>query len=69
MATMLLSQNAHENKDAKNFTTLSNLLLLCGGVPVRYESQVAGAIGVAWAGDAKNDHYCAETAIQSIFNP
>ena len=68
-ATMLLSQNAHENKDAKNLTTLSNLLLLGGGVPVRYESQVVGAIGVAGAGGAKNDHYCAETAVQSIFNP
>jgi uncharacterized protein GlcG (DUF336 family) len=53
MATMLLSQNAHENKDAKNLTTLSNLLLLGGGVPVRYESQVVGAIGVAGAGAQK----------------
>ena len=53
MATMLLSQNAHENKDAKNLATLSNLLLLGGGVPVRYESQVVGAIGVAGAGGAK----------------
>lgn len=35
-ATMLLSQNANENKDAKNLTTLSNLLLLGGGLPVRY---------------------------------
>lgn len=68
-ATMLLSQNANENKDAKNLTTLSNLLLLGGGLPVRYENQVVGAIGVAGAGGAKNDHYCAETAVKSIFNP
>lgn len=67
-ATLLLSQNAHENKDAKNLTTLSNLLLLGGGVPVHYENQVVGAIGVAGAGGAKNDHYCAEAAIQSSFN-
>lgn len=67
-ATLLLSQNAHENKDAKNLTTLSNLLLLGGGVPVHYEKQVVGAIGVAGAGGAKNDHYCAEAAIQSSFN-
>lgn len=66
--TLLLSQNAHENKDAKNLTTLSNLLLLGGGVPVHYEKQVVGAIGVAGAGGAKNDHYCAEAAIQSSFN-
>ena len=68
-ATMLLSQNANENKDAKNLTTLSNLLLLGGGLPVSYENQVVGAIGVAGAGGAKNDHYCAETAVKSIFNP
>lgn len=68
-ATMLLSQNANENKDAKNLNTLSNLLLLGGGLPVRYENQVVGAIGVAGAGGAKNDHYCAETAVKSIFNP
>lgn len=68
-ATMLLSQNANENKDAKNLTTLSNLLLLGGGLPVRYENQVVGAIGVAGAGGTKNDHYCAETAVKSIFNP
>jgi len=67
-ATLLLSQNAHENKDARNLTSLSNLLLLGGGVPVRYENQMVGAIGVAGAGGAKNDHYCAENAIQSIFN-
>ena len=69
METLLLSQNVHENKDAKNLTTLSNLLLLGGGIPVRYKNQVVGAIGVAGAGGAKNDHYCAETAVQSIFNP
>lgn len=67
-ATLLLSQNAHENSDAKNLTTLSNLLLLGGGLPVRYENQVVGAIGVAGAGGAKNDQYCAEAAIQSSFN-
>lgn len=67
--TLLLSQNAHENKDTKNLTTLSNLLLLGGGFPVRYENKVVGAIGIAGAGGAKNDHYCAETAVQSIFNP
>jgi uncharacterized protein GlcG (DUF336 family) len=67
-ATLLLSQNAQENSDTKNLTTLSNLLLLGGGLPVRYENQVVGAIGVAGAGGAKNDQYCAEAAIQSSLN-
>jgi len=35
---------------------------------VHYENQVVGAIGVAGAGGAKNDHYCAEAAIQSSLN-
>ncbi|MOA62472.1 hypothetical protein D3C78_1879000 [compost metagenome] len=65
---MLLSQTANENSDAKNLTTLSNLLLLGGGLPIRYENQVVGAIGVAGAGGAKNDNHCAASAIQATLN-
>ncbi|MCY1162606.1 heme-degrading [compost metagenome] len=67
-STMLLSQTANENSDAKNLTTLSNLLLLGGGLPIRYENQVVGAIGVAGAGGAKNDNHCAASAIQATLN-
>lgn len=64
-ATEVLHQRADEQKETKNLTTVSDLLLLGGGVPVRYENQVVGAIGVAGAGGAPNDHACAEAAVQS----
>ncbi|EEY78705.1 hypothetical protein HMPREF0012_01574 [Acinetobacter calcoaceticus RUH2202] len=43
-STLVLSQNSNQNPDAKNLTTVANLLLLGGGVPVRFENQVIGAI-------------------------
>ncbi|WP_171354957.1 heme-binding protein, partial [Acinetobacter baumannii] len=52
---------------AKNLTTVANLLLLGGGVPVRFENQVIGAIGVAGAGGAQNDNQCASKAIETVF--
>ncbi len=67
-ATLALSQTANSNPDAKNLTTVSKLLLLGGGLPIRYQNQVVGAIGVAGAGGAKNDDYCATSAIQILKN-
>lgn len=64
--TLILSQNAHENSDAKNLTTVSSLLLLGGGAPIFYQKQLVGAIGVAGAGGAKNDHLCAVSAIEAV---
>ncbi len=66
--TLALSQTANSNPDAKNLTTVSKLLLLGGGLPIRYQNQVVGAIGVAGAGGAKNDDYCATSAIQILKN-
>ncbi|ENU26798.1 heme-binding protein [Acinetobacter modestus] len=61
-------QTANSNPDAKNLTNVSKLLLLGGGLPIRYQNQVVGAIGVAGAGGAKNDDYCATSAIQILKN-
>ncbi|MCT9479004.1 heme-binding protein, partial [Acinetobacter baumannii] len=66
-STLVLSQNSNQNPDAKNLTTVANLLLLGGGVPVRFENQVIGAIGVAGAGGAQNDNQCASKAIETVF--
>lgn len=41
--------------------------MLGGGVPVRFENQVIGAIGVAGAGGAQNDNQCASKAIETVF--
>ncbi|GLG81828.1 hypothetical protein ACSO1_03490 [Acinetobacter calcoaceticus] len=67
-STLVLSQSSNQNPDAKNLTTLANLLLLGGGLPVHFENQVIGAIGVAGAGGAQNDNQCASKAIKTIFH-
>lgn len=62
-STRLLAERARANPDAQNLNTLDELLLLGGGVPLTFEGQVIGAIGVAGAGGAANDEGCAVAAI------
>ncbi|MGY4534513.1 uncharacterized protein GlcG (DUF336 family) [Pseudomonas sp. TE3786] len=61
--TSTLAERARSNPDATNLTTLNELLLLGGGVPLRVGEQVIGAIGVAGAGGSANDESCAVKAI------
>lgn len=67
MATRQLADNARANPDAANLTTLPELLLLGGGVPLTAGKDVIGAIGVAGAGGAATDEACALDAIERIF--
>ena len=53
--TLLLGRNARANPDTENLANLPELLLLGGGVPLRYQGQVIGAVGVAGGGGAEND--------------
>jgi uncharacterized protein GlcG (DUF336 family) len=62
-STLDLARNAAVEPDARNLATLPELLLLGGGVPLRVQDQVVGAIGVAGGGGALNDHACALAAI------
>ncbi len=62
-ATSTLAERARSNPDAANLTTVSELLLLGGGLPLRVGDQVIGAIGVAGAGGSANDEGCAQKAI------
>lgn len=62
-ATLDLARNAAATPDARNLSTLPELLLLGGGVPLRAAGEVVGAIGVAGGGGAANDHACALAAI------
>lgn len=62
-STLDLARNAAFDPDARNLATLPELLLLGGGVPLRAQDQVVGAIGVAGGGGALNDHACALAAI------
>ncbi len=64
--TRLLAERARRTPDAENLNTLGELLLLGGGVPLMFEGQVIGAIGVAGAGGAANDEGCALAAINKI---
>ena len=70
-ATLELARTAAAAPDARNLSTLPELLLLGGGVPLRAEGQVVGAIGVAGGGGAVNDHACAAAAIaaDAAFDP
>lgn len=65
--TLLLAERARTNPDAANLTTLDELLLLGGGVPVVVDDVVIGALGVAGAGGGETDQACAQSAINSVF--
>jgi uncharacterized protein GlcG (DUF336 family) len=62
-STLELARNAAATPDARNLANLPELLLLGGGVPLRAEGQIVGALGVAGGGGAVNDHACALVAI------
>jgi uncharacterized protein GlcG (DUF336 family) len=61
-ATLLLLRNAEANPDTKNLNTLPELLLLSGGVPLWYQGNVIGSIGVAGGGSPENDDSIARSA-------
>jgi uncharacterized protein GlcG (DUF336 family) len=65
-STRLLAERARATPDAENLNTLDELLLLGGGVPLTFDGQVIGAIGVAGAGGAANDERCALAAIDTV---
>jgi uncharacterized protein GlcG (DUF336 family) len=67
-ATRLLTERARSNPETENLNTVSELLLLGGGVPLLIDGEVIGAIGVAGAGGAAFDEGCALTAMSQIFN-
>lgn len=53
--TLLLGRKARANPDTQNLANLPELLLLGGGVPLFYQGQVIGAVGVSGGGGAEND--------------
>ena len=64
--TYTLAVAARGNPDMSNLTTLPELLLLGGGLPLMAQGQVVGAIGVAGGGGAQQDRACAQAALSSI---
>ena len=64
--TQLLASNARANLDAANLTTLPELLLLGGGLPLTAKGNIVGAIGVAGGGGAPQDRACAQAALAAM---
>jgi uncharacterized protein GlcG (DUF336 family) len=64
VTTLEFMRNAQKNSDSQNLTSLPELLLLGGGVPVVYKSQLLGAVGVAGAGGSIQDDQCAQQGIE-----
>ncbi len=64
--TRLFAERARNNPEAANLTSLGQLLLLGGGVPVYEGKQLVGAIGIAGAGGAEQDEACAVKATESV---
>lgn len=64
--TRLLATNARANVDSNNLNTVSDLLLIGGGVPLKVGNDVIGAIGVGGSGGAVQDESCALKAIAQV---
>ncbi|WP_227367837.1 GlcG/HbpS family heme-binding protein [Halomonas sp. M20] len=61
-----MAEIAQNDASSANLTTIDELLLLGGGVPVRVENEVIGAIGVAGASGSAIDEGCAIQAIDNV---
>ena len=61
-----LSDNARANPDSNNLNTVSDLLLLGGGVPLKFGNDVIGAIAAGGAGGAVQDEACALEGIEKV---
>lgn len=61
-----LAERARQNLDAANLTTLPELLLLGGGIPLYEGDQLVGALGIAGAGGGGADERCALAAAEHL---
>ncbi|RSZ60579.1 heme-binding protein [Massilia atriviolacea] len=64
--TRVLAERARTQPDTANLTTLPELLLLGGGLPIMSGNEAIGGIGVAGAGGAAMDESCAARAIDAL---
>lgn len=65
-STSVLAERAASDPTSRNLTTLPELLLLGGGVPIIFNGATIGAVGVAGAGGSVNDERCATEAISQV---
>lgn len=62
----LLANNARANPDSSNLNTVHDLLLIGGGVPLKFGNEVIGAIAAGGAGGAMQDESCALKGIEKV---
>nr|WP_277991215.1 heme-binding protein [Sphingomonas panni] len=67
-STSVLARRAADDPTSSNLTTVPELLLLGGGMPLSVDGDVIGGIGVAGSGGAANDERCATQAIQQVLD-
>jgi len=61
-----LANNARANPDSNNLNTVNDLLLIGGGVPLKFGDDVIGAIAAGGAGGAVQDESCALKGIEKV---
>lgn len=65
-ATRQLAANVRANPESQNLTTVQDLLLIGGGLPLKVGNDVIGALGVGGAGGAEQDEACGLAAIAKV---
>ena len=64
--TKQFARQAQSSPDTVNLNTVNELLLLGGGVPIKYHGQWIGAVGIGGTGGAESDERCGTEAINKI---
>lgn len=65
-ATRQLAANVRANPESQNLTTVQDLLLIGGGLPLKVGNEVIGALGVGGSGGAAQDEGCGLAAIAQV---
>lgn len=66
MSSWDLMNKVNSDPTAQNLKTISDLLLLGGGVPIWHNGILVGSIGVSGGGSGKNDHDIAMSSVENL---
>lgn len=64
--TLAMMENAQKNPGAANLVDIPGFLLLGGGVPVKVDNEVIGAVGIGGAPGGHLDEQCAVAALDKV---
>lgn len=65
-STTSLAERAASDPGSRNLTSVDELLLLGGGLPIRHGEETIGGIGVAGSGGSASDDHCARAALEQV---